>query len=74
MVATTVKVCKIKGKAKERVWFTYPTYLCGLYARYGAPNGIHNTTCGHHSLRAERVFGWLAYKIKEVFLGPGRDA
>ena len=32
-----------------------------------------NGTCGHHSVDADQVLGWLVKKLQEVFLGPGRD-
>ena len=68
MVAASSQVRNHKGQ----LLFTLQKYLCSLYAEYGR-NELNNTTCGHHTIRAERVSGWLAYKLKEVYLGSGRD-
>ena len=47
-------------------------YICRTYCRFG-PRSLRNTTCGHHVVDAQRVQGWLVWKLQEVYLGPGRD-
>jgi DNA invertase Pin-like site-specific DNA recombinase len=47
-------------------------YICSTYASFG-PRSLRNTTCGHHIIDAQRVLGWLVWKLQEVYLGPGRD-
>jgi len=47
-------------------------YICRTYCQFG-PRSLRNTTCGHHVVDAQRVLGWLVWKLQEVYLGPGRD-
>jgi len=52
------------------VAYRYVNYVCGTYAKFGIDEAH---TCGHHAVDAQRVLGWLVYKLQEELLGPGRD-
>ena len=60
-----------KNREGERV-YRYVQYACTTYNRFGI-GSPRNTTCGHHVIDAQRVLGWLVWKLQEVYLGPGRD-
>ena len=63
MVARTVH----QKNRKAEPWYTYQSYVCATYKEYGPP------TCGHNIISAERVLKWVIYKLKEIYLGPGRE-
>jgi len=50
--------------------YTYRRYNCSHYLKYGI--GGRNTTCGSHTLDAQRVLGWLVQALQETYLGPRR--
>ena len=70
MIANTAVV----KNAKLEKLYTYQTYVCASYKNFGTLDEVNNPTCGHHSLRAERVLTWLLYKLQEFYEGPGRQA
>jgi DNA invertase Pin-like site-specific DNA recombinase len=61
-----------KNREGERV-YRYVQYACTTYNRFGI-GSPRNTTCGHHTIDAQRVLGWLVHALQETFLGPGRDS
>jgi len=61
-----------KSRGGERT-YRYVQYACSTYDRYGV-GSPRNTTCGHHTIDAQRVLGWLIQALQETFLGPGRDS
>ena len=69
MVACTAKIKNAKGEIR----YKYQRYICGLFALYGRDDAT-NKTCGYHNINAARALEWLVWKIKETYLGPGRDA
>ena len=44
-------------------------YVCSTYA-----NEVYPATCGRHPIDADLVMRWLTGKLREIYLGPGRDA
>jgi DNA invertase Pin-like site-specific DNA recombinase len=52
--------------------YRYVQYVCSTYDRFGI-GSPRNTTCGHHTIDAQRVLDWLVHALQEVYLGPGRD-
>jgi DNA invertase Pin-like site-specific DNA recombinase len=61
-----------KNRKGQRV-YRYVQYRCRTYDRFGI-GSPRNTTCGHHTIDAQRVLRWLVHALQETFLGPGRDA
>jgi len=53
--------------------YEYSQYVCSTYVNHGR-GGEHNPTCGRNPIDAQRVLGWLVHKLRQVYLGPGRDA
>ena len=53
--------------------YEYSQYVCSTYVNHGG-NGPRNETCGRNPIDAQRVLGWLVHKLRQVYLGPGRDA
>jgi hypothetical protein len=53
--------------------YHYLKYVCTTYCRFGI-GSPRNTTCGHHTIDARRVLGWLVQALQETYLGPGRNA
>ena len=63
------------GRGRDRhgkATYKYLRYVCGTYNRFGPPDGQQNTTCGRHAVDADRVRLWIAKRLQDVFLGPGR--
>ena len=53
--------------------YEYSQYVCSTYVNHGG-NSPRNETCGRNPIDAQRVLGWLVHKLRQVYLGPGRDA
>jgi len=53
--------------------YRYVQYECSTYDRFGTIGSPRNTTCGHHTVDAQRVLEWLVHALQEAYLGPGRD-
>ncbi len=47
--------------------YNYPQYICSTYVNAANP------TCGRHPVDAPLVLRWLTQKLREIYLGPGRD-
>jgi DNA invertase Pin-like site-specific DNA recombinase len=69
LVAATANVRKTKGGG----FYTYQWYVCGSYFYFGR-DGFNNRTCGRHCVNSGRALDWLLYKLKEIYLGPAREA
>jgi len=65
--------CHHAKDRKGKPAYDYSQYVCSTNATFGR-DLMHNTTCAHHAIDAQRVLGWLTHKLQEVYLGPGRDA
>jgi DNA invertase Pin-like site-specific DNA recombinase len=55
----------VKGRDGSAAYF-YQTYLCGSY--------VYFRQCGHKSVSAGPLLAWLVARLREVYLGPSREA
>jgi len=64
----------IRRKNRQgKVTYAYEQYLCSTYSLFGR-NGNRNQRCVRHSVKADLIMGWLVDKLRETYLGPGREA
>jgi hypothetical protein len=72
--AMTRQQSHVRDRKTGRIAYSYPTYRCTTYRVFGG-NPLHNpTNCRGYGVRADLLLTLLVESLREMILGPGREA